>query len=135
MGLDMYVFGFDKPDDLNNPERKEAELELGYWRKANHVHAWFVENVMGGEDTNSEKEHLVPREKLEELRRLCEQVVKANEPVAVGAEVLPTLEGFFFGSTDYDEWYVKDCEQTIEIVDKCLAHIDKGGVVAYWCWW
>ena len=23
---------------------------IGYWRKANQIHNWFVENVQGGED-------------------------------------------------------------------------------------
>ena len=29
--------------------------------------------------------------------------------------------GFFFGNTDYDEWYVADIRDTLVIVDKCLA--------------
>jgi len=26
------------------------EENVGYWRKANHIHAWFVENVQNGVD-------------------------------------------------------------------------------------
>jgi hypothetical protein len=31
---------------------------------------------------------------------------------------LPTAEGFFFGDTDYDEYYIQDLKDTIEIVEK-----------------
>jgi len=54
MGLDMYLKG-KVYLDYNSPEREEiAEMldikgydvsgvtvELGYWRKANHIHKWF----------------------------------------------------------------------------------------------
>ncbi len=35
-------------------------------------------------------------------------------------ELLPTTSGFFFGATNYDEYYFNDLELTIEIIDKCL---------------
>jgi hypothetical protein len=35
--------------------------------------------------------------------------------------VLPTAKGFFFGSYDYDEWYMEDMKLTIEQIDKVLA--------------
>jgi len=39
----------------------------------------------------------------------------------VAEQLLPTTTGFFFGGTDYDEWYYRDCEHTIAVVDACLA--------------
>jgi hypothetical protein len=36
-------------------------------------------------------------------------------------ELLPTTDGFFFGSTDYDEYYYKDIKQTIVELEKILA--------------
>lgn len=41
------------------------------------------------------------------------------------AELLPTQGGFFFGSTDYDEWYVGDIKDTIEILEEIIADYDK----------
>ena len=32
------------------------EASVGYWRKANHIHRWFVENVQGGEDECQEQD-------------------------------------------------------------------------------
>ncbi len=40
------------------------------------------------------------------------------------AELLPTQGGFFFGSTDYDEWYVKDLENTIKMMTEVLEQTD-----------
>lgn len=34
-----------------NPEKvKEITEEVGYWRKANAIHGWFVDNVQKGND-------------------------------------------------------------------------------------
>ena len=42
----------------------------------------------------------------------------------VAAEYLPTQSGFFFGSTDYDQWYMEDIESTIEILTNVLKETD-----------
>jgi len=45
MGLDMYLYKADKHGNYNwNAD------ENGHWRKANHIHDWFVKNVKGGVD-------------------------------------------------------------------------------------
>lgn len=49
-------------------------------------------------------------------------------------EELPTEEGFFFGSTDYDEWYLEDIDSTIEQLKKVVAEhkeLIKAGVAEY----
>jgi hypothetical protein len=33
-------------------------------------------------------------------------------------DILPTTPGFFFGSTDYDEYYYQDTKDTIEFLEK-----------------
>ena len=35
---------------------------------------------------------------------------------SVAEDLLPTCSGFFFGSTDYNEGYVNDIENTIDII-------------------
>ena len=42
---------------------------VGYWRKANHIHKWFVDNVQDGEDDC--REYDVSIEQLHELRNIC----------------------------------------------------------------
>lgn len=136
MGLDMYLL-----------KKQEDSVAVGYWRKANAVHAWFVKNVQGGVDDCGQ--YPVRRQKLEELSELCQRVLGAlvveegmvqqcqrlvggvwvpvmeeGQVIAnpeVAHALLPTQEGFFFGGTDYDEFYIQDLEHTIEICQRALA--------------
>lgn len=118
MGLDMYLYGvkqeFEK-HDYNIGGYKES-TEIGYWRKANAIHRWFVENCQGGEDNCAT--YGVSHEELKELKRVCEKVLQKPEEAE---DLLPTQSGFFFGPTEYDEWYVQDLKDTIEIIDWALA--------------
>ena len=38
------------------------------------------------------------------------------------AELLPTIDGFFFGSTDYDQYYLDDVKRAIEIFDEIITN-------------
>ncbi len=89
--------------------------EAGYWRKANHIHKWFVDNVQDGEDNCGE--YYVEVSDLINLLNVCKQV---KETPSKADELLPTTEGFFFGGTDYDEYYMRDIEYTIEILEQVL---------------
>ena len=91
------------------------DFPMGYWRKVNSVHNWFVMNCGDGED-NCQTMY-VSRGNLEELKSLCEQVL-ANHSLA--EELLPTASGFFFGSTDFDQYYFTDLEYTVKVIDRCL---------------
>lgn len=47
---------------------------------------------------------------------------------------LPTEDGFFFGSTDYDEWYLENVDSAIEQLKKVVAEhkkLIKAGVAEY----
>lgn len=135
------------------PERiSSIEEEVGRWRKANAIHNWFVENVQDGNDDC--ESHYVSQEKMQELLD-CVNLVLGASVVAPGMvkngatlvdgnwkdnmelgegisnpeiakEHLPTGEGFFFGSTDYDQWYVADLKRTKEILELALAEIKEG---------
>lgn len=178
MGLDMYLdkcnrkaWGYKDMDidkmKVNNPALYE-ELkpfivtrgkyapwesffaEVGYWRKANAIHRWFVDNVQDGVDNCGSYE--VSKEQLEELLNICTEVKskcqmkqgyvkngsKLNGGVwcpimeegeyidnpEVAAELLPTQGGFFFGSTEYDQWYMEDINDTIDIITKVFETVD-----------
>ena len=124
---------------------------VGYWRKANQIHQWFVDHVQDGVD-DCDYHHEVTKEILEELRDTCIKVLTSSvmmlgqvkngatlvdgewvdnlEPGKViinpdvAEELLPTQSGFFFGSCDYDQWYVKDLEYTVEMINKVLKTTD-----------
>ena len=132
MGLDSYLYkktyirqgDFYKPEFSNEvivktggevdtkikPERiRYIVEEIAYWRKANQIHRWFVENCQNGIDECQSS--YVSREKLEELLNLCKRVEADN---SLADELLPSASGFFFGGTDYDEWYYNDIAHTIK---------------------
>jgi hypothetical protein len=144
MGLDMYLYAskYTSPAEWRpEDERKKfndllkaidgekfidtdlpsivIDLKVGYWRKANQIHQWFVDNVQSGEDNCAE--YYVDRDKLKELRDLCKLALKDK---GKAEELLPTQSGFFFGSTEIDEWYWQDVNLTVEIINKCLEMPD-----------
>ena len=102
--------------DLPEFEANSVEIELGYWRKANHIHKWFVDNVQNGVDNCGE--YFVRKADLEMLLTVCEQVLKN---VTNANTLLPTQSGFFFGSVEYDDWYIEDVQDTIEIIKRALS--------------
>ena len=136
MGLDMYLQAeryvshyFDEADgeraakikeifpEFTNAEIKTIRAEVAYWRKANAIHAWFVANCQGGVDECQDTG--VAREQLEELRQLCLEVLDTKD-----ASKLPPQAGFFFGSTEVNDWYYEDLRNTVEQLNKVLAMPD-----------
>ena len=90
--------------------------EVGYWRKANHIHKWFVDNVQNGVDDCGT--YTVSVEQLEALKKACENVLSDH---SLAETLLPTTSGFFFGSTNYDKWYFEDIEHTIDVINEALS--------------
>ena len=106
--------------------KNAAELvkpNLVYWRKANHIHKWFVDCVQDGEDDCEKYE--VTKSNLLDLKAVCEEVLslKGKDEGKI-EEILPTESGFFFGSTSYDEYYFSDVEETIRIINNVLETTD-----------
>lgn len=125
---------------------------IGYWRKANAIHQWFVDNVQDGED-DCQYHREVTEDDLIELRDLCIDVVE-HSPLAIGKikngdqwtpdagwqpiiedgkyvldpayakEHLPTQSGFFFGNEEYNEWYIDGLLKTIKICNEALETTD-----------
>jgi len=89
--------------------------EFGHWRKFNALHNWFVENVQEGVDNC--REYSVNSHKLIELLNVLTQVRDNHE---LAEELLPSTEGFFFGGTDYDDYYFEEVERTIEIIENAI---------------
>ena len=129
------------------------------WRKANQIHNWFVENVQDGED-NCEEYH-VTVDDLKDLLEVCKNVLEVieksekitrtveggfsgGEPLMQEIEVysnpeieelLPTTKGFFFGNTEYDNYYVSDIKSTIEGLEQILSEDVSHGEFYYQSSW
>lgn len=105
-------------------------LRVGYWRKANQVHGWFVKHIQFGNDDC--REYDVSRAELQGLLTAC-QNVKQNPSMA--EEVLPPSEGFFFGNNEIDEWYWHDIDYTIELVSRVLRTVNEDWNLTYRASW
>lgn len=116
MGLDMFLGRMSR----NVGPSYEFSEEIGYWRKANQIHKWFVDKVQDGID-DCEFHREVTEEDLEELINTCREVL---ETPILAEELLPTQSGFFFGETSYDEYYFDDLKNTIEICENALKTTD-----------
>ena len=168
MGLDMYLYAekyvsgynFEKNEakeqyvkllevaGFNNPPCEHTpggyiKLCAMYWRKANAIHNWFVQEVQDGKDDCGS--YYVSRQNLIELRDACEASIKHvtsfpmktiavhvgwsnGEDMYENIEVydvdeppeLETIRGFFFGGTEYSEWYVEKLQDTIDGINETL---------------
>jgi hypothetical protein len=133
MGLDMYLsakkYLWGKKDEelinviraeqiagMGDMEPKEITCRAMYWRKANAIHKWFVDHCQDGEDDC--KEYEVEHGKLRELESLCLTVLAER---GKSTEKLPPSAGFFFGSSDIDDYYWEYLQQTADGIAKLLA--------------
>jgi len=174
MGLDMYLnkktyLGFNYEHNREEdgtvpltvggkhshimPKRVSEIIEqVGYWRKSNAIHAWFVENVQEGKDDCGE--YYVSREQLTALLELVRAALSTVtlkdgsvtngyqgtpdgwEPILEDGQVidnkevlenmLPTQGGFFFGGTDYDQYYFQELKETRDILTGALKETGGG---------
>jgi len=161
MGLDMYLTAHRyiskysdktievvvKNLDLKGKRVDKIQIEIGYWRKANAIHKWFVDNVQEGEDDCGD--YRVSKDQLTKLHDVCQKLLtelkteKSSKCYAgeswdknghkilhrdgekitnpeLAEKILPTKSGFFYGSTDYDDDYLEDVKHTLEIMTKAL---------------
>lgn len=131
------------------PERiSYIEEEVAYWRKFNALHAWFVGECGDGED-NCQPIY-TPVEKLEEVLGILKQVkekldnsklvkktIKTWNGESVEIDVYECEEevtklfspqsGFFFGSTEINEWYKNDVIDSIEVFEEILKEEELNG--------
>jgi hypothetical protein len=137
MGLDMYLSrhvyvgaNYEHNEVVGDINIKSCGVEIPiklnkvtyiveesmYWRKANHIHKWFVDNVQDGNDDM--KEYFVGRNKLQELLTICKLIKEDNTRAE---ELLPTSSGFFFGTTEIDGYYFKCIFDTCEQLERELS--------------
>ncbi len=158
--FNIYKRGLKLPLELKDVQY--VVQEVCYWRKANAIHNWFVNNVQNEDDDCGQ--YYVSEEKLTELLNLCKEVkekaILKDGDVVNGqtfdgkgnwvdiiekgqvienaeeiSKILPTQSGFFFGSTDYNQWYYEDIINTIDMLEKVLKEDkefnDKGFYTSY----
>ena len=152
MGLDMYLdnrkyiganyeynnitgnielFRDGKEININFDKVVYVVERVAYWRKANAIHNWFVENIQDGVDDC--KEYYVS---ITQLHNLLDKVDAVLNDHSLASTILPSKSGFFFGSVAYDEWYFEDLEYTKKILEEMLQDKDsKNGEYYYHSSW
>jgi len=127
---------FDELNDAVHIEGKYSNWysifeEVGYWRKANAIHNFFVQECQDGIDECQVS--MVSKEALEDLLDRCKRAMKLkkvylNDGIIKDGEgietFLPTRSGFFFGGTEFDEWYFQDIAETKKLITKVLKDTD-----------
>ena len=144
MGLDMYLYrreyvsghSFNAASELStfhalvyavgiqpteHAPHIHIEVCVAYWRMANAIHGYIIQNHAGGVD-ECQNIYLTLQD-LKTLRDKCESVLLAPatavEYAAKENGLMPTA-GFFFGSYDIDEWYMEDMKNTVNQLDSII---------------
>ncbi len=145
-----FICRYDNWDTEHKYGYKSIFQNLHSWRKANQIHNWFVQNVQHGVDDCGL--YIVAEEDLILLNEICKRVLDSSQLVkgkiingytigengkvpiyengayikdpCVARELLPTTQGFFFGSYEYDEYYLRDVKNTYDITKKVLEETD-----------
>ena len=123
MGLDMYLYR--KP---RKNEYIEDDIQLVYWRKCNAVHDYFV----GDAEDDNQTEFVVTQEDIANLIINCTKVLNNK---ALAQDILPTREGFFFGTYEYDDWYFEMLTDTIKDCAEALGDWKEYDEVYYYAWY
>lgn len=139
MGLDSYLF-----------LKGKQSQEMCYWRKANEIHRFFTEKAL---DCNEDNCVEIPcnLDDLEELEEYCKIILNASKNNSeivyedahwncwqdFAMDYLPRTSGFFFGSTEYDEWYLHDLEKTLDMFNdmKNQGHWNEENDFYYYAWY
>ena len=91
----------------------EIHMPVMYWRKANQIHKWFVDNTQDGEDECEPTP--VSKEQLQQLLDDITFAIEHKDPSG-----MPPQSGFFFGSTDITDCYWENLNNTRSALEKLL---------------
>lgn len=125
------VYSYNEVEDLVMNEIKYYyKIHDAYFRKVNFIYAFFQDFLV-------DECCLVSKSAIVELMDYCKDVLEhhktdADGGVAYAEANLPTQAGFFFGSTDYDEWYFNDVKDCWVQMGKLLHSLKEDDMVL-WC--
>ena len=129
--LGSYIVYLSELSSLIDPESFgiTVNVTVAHWRKANQIHCWFVNNAQDGIDDC--KSYCVSKDQLEHLLKICTDILSYRDK-ATAKTLLPTMEGFFFGSEDYDEYYFDDLRSTVDQLTRVLNNQEAENVTFYY---
>jgi hypothetical protein len=105
---------------------------LAVFRKINCVHGWADARLNNGQRSQAEDLHATVAD-LIDLRDRTKRVLEDPDQAEA---LLPTYEGFFFGTYEYDEGYLRDVKEAYVAVQQILDELPEEPVsLIYWSSW
>lgn len=99
-----------------------------YFRKVNFLFKYF-------EDRGKMVDQYYAFVEPEDVEDIIDRCQRINKDHSLAHELLPTQSGFFFGSTDYDEYYfydIQDCLRQMKAYLKLFKKEGTGYVIFSW---
>lgn len=135
-GYDWMIHPFTKGvldlPELEELVKKEVESHYepydAYFRKVNFLFKYYEDRGKMYDQWYA----FTDADDIDDIIDKCERVLKDH---SLAHSLLPTQSGFFFGSTDYDDWYfsdVKDCLKQMKKYRKLLKEGVTGYVIFSW---
>ncbi|WP_349533742.1 hypothetical protein [Leuconostoc citreum] len=122
MGLDMYL-------KAENKQTGEGRI-VHSWRKANQIRQWFVSHF--DQDSDEQLRISLKEDAIDALIAEIELVLQNPE---LAPYLMPTSDGFFFGSTDYDEDYFEELRDTLQYLINDFEYDPDKEQIFYIEWW
>jgi len=123
------ILDFPELEALLQKEAEQSYLEYdAYFRKVNFLFKYYEDRGKMYDQYYA----FTDADDIDDIIDRCERVLKNHE---LANELLPTQSGFFFGGTDYDDWYfsdVKDCLKQMKAYRKLLKDGVTGYVIFSW---
>ena len=132
MGLDISFYKLKDVKDSSKTIKDYVDNfrnheEVAYFRKVNFIYAYFKDKY--------EENALADKASIQALIDTCKDVLRHKDE-DYSREHLPTCSGFFFGSTEYDEWYYNDVKDCIKKMSAILKNFDDDkDVILVNFWW
>lgn len=122
MGLDQYFYVDSSKEEYTEENFFDLKEDLGeediYLRKVNSIHGWVC---LHGKEIIPGVGYVLTPTVFKSLVNLAKEVLRRKD-LNFSKEILPTCSGFFFGSTEYNDWYyedladfIKDAENNIDL--------------------
>lgn len=100
--------------------------EVAYFRKVNFLLPFFEY----GENCSRLE---IDGYKIDELLVKCKQVLEDH---SLAEELLPTQGGFFFGNTEYNDWYFDDVKEVYDKFSEIAEDFNSDeDMLVMVCWW
>ena len=129
----------DRADETNYPEdlktfsayiydrnfksvQTETRYQIGYFRKFNALHSYIVKTFANGIDNC--QDIILYKKDVEQIKKVLDEVLNVHQQAEKAKEILPTQSGYFFGGTDYDEFYFDEVKVAANLMQSFLDNFD-----------